>query len=224
MAEPTTTDPINEIVKEIPFAELVYKAALAIAEGQTALDMNSVVTAQTLAGTMLDEDSVILAIVETVDENGNITSVETLTNKHKMSLLACGITPTFYEFSETIIDLRYWVRFFIRETHVESSSEFSSDYSSSYESSYTKYGGGGGLRLNLGFFSVGASGGYVKTVAKGKYEVDLAVTSHTAYESQVYGLDAGASCRLTTTLKPKPPPSRVIPEIIVQPPQPATST
>ena len=31
-------DPVNAIVREIPFAELVRKAALAIADGQTALN------------------------------------------------------------------------------------------------------------------------------------------------------------------------------------------
>jgi hypothetical protein len=210
-------DPVNNIVKEIPFAELVRKAALAIADGQTALDLNSVQTAQTLAETMLPANSVVLAIVETVDENGNIVNVETLTNDHEISLLAYGIEPTFYEFSETQIDLRFWVRFFLRSTRVESSSEFTKNLATSWENSRKKYGGGGGLSLNLGFFKIGGGGGYTKTEAKGKYEVDLAVTSHTAYESQAYGLDAVASCRLTTTLKPKPPAARAVPEIITQP-------
>ena len=166
---------------------------------------------------MLPANSVVMAIVESVDENGNITNVETLLNSHEMSLLAYGIEPTFYEFSETVIDLRYWVRFFLRSTRVESSSEFTKSLSRSYETSRKKYGGGGGFSLNLGFFKIGGGGGYSKTEAKGKYEVDLAVTSHTAYESQVYGLDAMASCRLTTTLKPKPPGARAVPEIITQP-------
>jgi len=210
-------DPVNNIVREIPFAELVRKAALAVADGQTALDLNSVQTAQTLAETMLPAHSVVLAIVETVDENGNIVNVETLTNDHEISLLAYGIEPTFYEFSETQIDLRFWVRYFIRSTRVESSSEFTKNLSTSWENSRKKYGGGGGLSLNLGFFKIGGGGGYTKTEAKGKYEVDLAVTSHTAYESQAYGLDAVASCRLTTTLKPKPAAARAVPEIITQP-------
>lgn len=213
-------DPVNVIVKEIPFAELVRKSALAIADGQTALDFNSVQTAQTLAETMLPAHSVILAIVETIDENGTIVDVDPLTNDHEMSLLAYGVEPTFYEFSETQIDLRFWVRFFMRSTRVESASEFTKNLSSSWEKSRKKYGGGGGLSLNLGFFKIGGGGGYVKTEAKGKYEVDMAVTSHTAFESQAYGLDARASCRLTTTLKPKPAAARAVPEIVTQPQPP----
>ncbi len=211
-------DPVNAIVKEIPFAELVRKAALAVADGQEALDFNSLATAQTLANTMLPANSVVLAIVEKVDEtSGAIEDVELLLNDHEMSLLAYGIEPNFYEFSETLIDLRFWVRFYIRSTRVESSSDFSKKVSSSWETSRKKYGGSGGLSLNLGFFKIGGGGGGSKTVAKGKYQVDLAVTSHHAYESQVYGLDAAASCRLTTTLKPKAPPGRAVPEIITQP-------
>jgi len=207
-------DPVTNIVKNIPFAELVRKAAIAIADGQTALDFNSIQTAQTLADIKLDEGSVILAIVEYTDEDGNITNVETIENDKPLSLLAYGITPTFYEFTETVIDLRFWVRFWVRSTHVESDSELNKRLSSKWKSSYKKYGGGGGLKLNLGFFSIGGGGGYKKTEAERAYDVDLHVSSHTEYDSQVYGLSASAACRLTTTLKPKPAPDRAVPQII----------
>ena len=207
-------DPVNAIVKEIPFAELVRKAALAIADGQTALDLNSVQTAQTLTDIELDAGSVVLAIVETVDADGNVTNVSTLTNDQPLSLLAYGITPTFYEFVETVIDLRFWVHFWVRSTHVESSSDFNKSLSTKWQTSRKSYGGGGGLSLNLGFFSIGGGGGYKKTEASGKYELDLHVSSHTAYDSQVYGLSASAACRLTATLKPKPAPDRAVPQII----------
>lgn len=210
-------DPVNAIVKEIPFAELVRKASLAIANGQTALDLNSVQTAQVLADMKLDANAVILAIVEETDADGNVVNVTTLTNEQPLSLLAYGVVPTFYEFTETVIDLRFWVSFWVRSTHVESSSDFNKSLSSKWESSRKTYGGGGGLSLNLGFFSIGGGGGYKKTEAKGKYEVDLHVSSHTAYDSQVYGLNASAACRLTTTLKPKPAPTRAVPQIITKP-------
>jgi len=210
-------DPVNSIVKEIPFAELVRKAALAIADGQTALDLNSCQTAQVLADMTLDKGAVILAIVEYTDKDGNVTKVETLTNDQPLSLLAYGVTPTFYEFVQTVIDLRFWVHFYVRSTHVESSSDFNKSLSQKWESSQTKYGGGGGLSLNLGFFSIGGGGGYSKTEASGSYEVELSVSSHTAYDSQVYGLDASAACTLTTTLKPKPAPARSVPQIITKP-------
>lgn len=210
-------DPVNAIVEEIPFAELVRKSALAIADGQTALDLNSVQTAQVLADMKLDPGAVILALVEYTKPDGSIDHIEVLTNDQPLSLLAYGVVPTFYEFTETVIDLRFWVHFWVRSTHVESSSDFNQQLSSKWESSQKRYGGGGGLGLNLGFFSIGGGGGYKKTEAKGSYEVDLHVSSHTAYDSQVYGLDASAACRLTTTLKPKPAPVRAVPQIITKP-------
>lgn len=210
-------DPVNAIVKEIPFAELVRKAALAIADGQTALDLNSCQTAQVLADIKLDPHAVILAIVEYTDAEGNLKSVGILDNDQPLSLLAYGVVPTFYEFTETVIDLRFWVRFWVRSAHVESSSTFTKNLESKWTSSRTTYGGGGGLSLNLGIFSIGGGGGYKKTEAKGSYEVDLHVSSHSAYDSQVYGLSASAACRLTTTLKPKPAPARAIPKILVKP-------
>ena len=210
-------DPVNTIVQQIPFAELVRKSALAIADGQTALDWNSVETAQALADIKLDPGTVVLAIVENTDANGNITSVDTITNDKPLSLLAYGIAPTFYEFTQTVIDLRFWVHFWLRSTHVESASDFNQKLASKWDQSYTKYGGGGGLSLNLGFFSIGGGGGYSKTEAQGSYDVELNVSSHTAYDSQVYGLDASAACTLTTTLKPKPAPDRSVPKIIRKP-------
>lgn len=210
-------DPVNNIVKEIPFDLLVYKAAKAIADGQTALDFNSLQTAQNLATTMLPPKSVVLAIVETVDENGNLTAEpEVLTNEHPISLLAYGIEPTFYEFAETVIDLCFWVSYFVRQYKAESAADFTKNLSTSYKNSRTKYGGGGGLSLNLGIFSIGGGGGYSKTTAEGKYDVDLSVTSHTAYQSSAFGLNASASCRLKTTLKPKPPSGNLQPRIITQ--------
>jgi hypothetical protein len=209
-------DPVNEIVKDIPFAELVRKAALAVADGQTALDLNSVQTAQTLADMEFDPGAVILAVVEETDTDGNVTNVSTLTNDQPLSLLAYGVTPTFYEFSETEIDLRFWVRWYTRSTRVESDSEFSRDLRTSYESSRKKYGGGGGVGLNLGFFSIGGRGGYQKEEVAGEREVELNVRSHSEYDSRVYGLDASAACRLRTTLVPKPAPDRSVPEVITR--------
>lgn len=215
-------DPVNNIVKEIPFDLLVYKAAKAIADGQTALDFNSLQTAQNLATTMLPKQSVVLAIIETVDANGALTKPpEVFKNDNEISLLAYGIEPTFYEFSETVIDLCFWVSYFVRQTRVESATQFSKSLSTSYETSRTQYGGGGGLSLNLGFFSIGGGGGYNKTEANGKYDVDLSVSTHTAYQSAAYGLNASAACRLTTTLKPKPPAGHLQPRVITQAPQPA---
>jgi hypothetical protein len=204
---------VNKLAKEIPFAELVRKTALAVAEGQEALDMNSLATTNTLADMMLPADSVVLSIVETVDEDGNVTDVETLTNDSELSVLAYGIQPAWYEFAETEIDMRFWIHWYLRETDVSSESTFHQNLQSSYESSRSKYGGGGGASLNLGFFKIGGSGGGSKTSVKGKREVELTVERQSKYESQVYGLNVNATAGLRTTLVPKEAPDRTIPTI-----------
>ncbi|WP_235283346.1 hypothetical protein [Methanosarcina sp. 2.H.A.1B.4] len=80
--------------------------ALAIEEGQIALDMNSVQVAQTLAATQLDAGSIVMYIEETTDADGNVTARNVVTNDKPISLLTYGLEPRFYEFTESIIELR----------------------------------------------------------------------------------------------------------------------
>ena len=77
-----------------PFREMIEKMALAIAHGQMALDLNSIKTAQALANTTIPEGTVVVAIKETVDANGNVTNTEILYNDKEMPLLVFGINPT----------------------------------------------------------------------------------------------------------------------------------
>ncbi len=207
---------VNKLAKEIPFGELVRKTALAVAEGQEALDMNSLETTNTLADMTLPADSVILSIVETVDEDGNVTEVETITNSNELSLLAYGVHPAWYEFAETTIDVRFWINWYLRDTQVSTSSTFHKNLSSSYEQSRSKYGGGGGVSLNLGFFEVGGGGGGSKETVKGEREVELTVERQSKYESQVYGLSVNATAGMETKIVPKEAPERAIPTITQQ--------
>ncbi|NIA02982.1 MAG: hypothetical protein GWP12_00365, partial [Nitrospirae bacterium] len=85
---------------------MIKEMSLAIAEGQMALDMNSVQVAQTLAGTELDVGSVVMYIEETVDADGNVTATDVVTNDAPMSLLTYGLEPRFYEFTESIIEVK----------------------------------------------------------------------------------------------------------------------
>lgn len=204
---------VNKLAKEIPFGELVRKTALAVAEGQEALDANSLATTNTLADMMLPPDSVVLSIVETVDEDGNVTNVETITNDEEMSVLAYGVQPAWYEFTETTIDVRFWINWYLRERNVSTQSQYHRNLRSNYEQSRTKFGGGGGFSLNLGIFEVGGSGGGSKTSVEGEREVELTVERQSKYESQVYGLSVRATAGLESTLKPKEAPDRAVPTI-----------
>ncbi|MEF8779943.1 MAG: hypothetical protein V5A46_04635 [Haloferacaceae archaeon] len=211
------SNPGTETFEEIPFPELVRKSALAIAQGQTALDLNSIRTAQTLADMKLDAGSVVLSILEEVDEDGNVVDFQTVTNDTELSLLAYGVTPTFYEFSETEIDMRFWVRWYDHTREVDRTSTYEQSMRTSYEESEKKFGGGGGAALDLGFFKIGGRAGGSSTTTTGERETEIAVKRHSEYQSNVYGLDASASCRLKTRLVPKEAPDRAVPTVVQQP-------
>ncbi len=65
---------VGQELLNVPFPEMIEKMALAIANGQMALDLNSMQTAQALANTMIPEGTVAVAIKETVDADGNVTN------------------------------------------------------------------------------------------------------------------------------------------------------
>jgi hypothetical protein len=81
-----------------PFPELVKNMGLGIAEAQFALDKSSIRIAQQMAGLKEDASGKLVK-----DDSGFIKLQE---NKPEMSLLSLGFTPTFYQFVDTIIELK----------------------------------------------------------------------------------------------------------------------
>ncbi len=205
---------VNDSAARIPFAQLVRQTSFAIANGQMALDWNAVVTAQRLADTTFSKGSVILAIVETVDGDGNVTKVETLENDKELSLLAWGLYPTFYNFAETTIDMRFSAYMHKREYTAEREYDYQSNYASSIASSIKSSKVGGGLSLNLGIFKVGGGGGSKKTETKSSYESELSVSSASSVAQSSTYQGESIYCRLQTLLKPKDPPDLLVPQVI----------
>jgi len=199
---------------QFPFGELVRTVAMAIADAQLALDLNGAQSAQLLADTKFDPNSVIIALVETVDATGNITSVDTLLNSEPLSLLAWGLSPTFIQFAESVIDIKYVAYMKISEYNRNSQSEFSRNLKTKLNTSSTKWGVSGGFSLNLGIFKIGGGGGYSSASRETEYSSELTVSSATsvAVSSKVEG-DWG-QCRVTATLRPKDPPTRLVPQVI----------
>jgi hypothetical protein len=79
---------------------MVTKLALGIAAAQRALDENSVATAKALAEEKIE---VLLGFTETIKEDGKVDVSDP--QKSEMSLLQVGLNPTFYQFSETTIEV-----------------------------------------------------------------------------------------------------------------------
>jgi hypothetical protein len=69
---------VGQALLDVPFPEMVAKMGRAIAEAQMALDLNSMRTAQALANTTIPPGTVVVAIKETVNADGNVTDTEVL--------------------------------------------------------------------------------------------------------------------------------------------------
>jgi hypothetical protein len=93
---------VGQELLDVPLPDMVTKLALGIASAQRALDENSVEVAKELG----DEDNaieIIPAMTETIDKDGKVTFQAA--NPVTLPLLQIGLNPTFYQFSETTIEV-----------------------------------------------------------------------------------------------------------------------
>ncbi len=196
---------VGQELLNVPFGDMIKEMALAIAESQQALDMNSIEVAQALAEIELPVGSVVLAIEQPADEEGNPTGSPTLvTNDQPMNLLTYGLQPRFYEFTESIIEVKMTISMKVeRSTEKEYKKEFKFKNKTTFESSFKSSG--------LASFLFG------KASAKLKTETTVAYTStyNAKYKSKYTFSETGTSL-LRTTLKPVPPPERSVPTIKIQ--------
>ncbi len=195
---------VGQELLNVPFADMVRSLALAIADGQLALDMNSVQVAQELAQTYLDENTVIMAIEETVDGEGNVTDTKLVMNDKPISLLAYGMEPRFYEFSESIIEVKITITIRVErafETSFQSKFEIKNktDAKLKYRTPWW---------ANLLF---GKASAEVKTTTTTAF-----ATSFNAKYSSKYSFNAEGTSLLRTIIRPVPAPARSIPKIKVK--------
>lgn len=183
----------------VPFPQMVFDLASAIAKGQTALDRASLRTLRVLANTKFDYIPEITEVIsgrtETVsgvEVTGVDVTLEPIRVIPDFTLLQAGLTPSFYQFTESVIEVKMSI-----SSKVTTQSEFEF-----------------GLEAT-------ASAGFL--FASGS------VSSHVNYRtSNTYSYSAEGSSLLRTTLKPVPPPPRIMPRFItvntlVQPPQVTSS-
>ena len=190
---------VGQDLLDVPFPKMILSMAQAISKGQMALDIASVNTLKVLANTTFDY---IPEITETLTPNPittsggvTVTGVDVQLEKTRtipLTLLQAGISPTFYQFTESIIEVKMSIS---SKTETESEFEFGAETSVS-----------GGFLFASGTFSSHVN---FKTSNKYSYSVD-------------------GSSLLRTTLKPVPPPLRLMPKFItvnalVSPPKITTS-
>lgn len=91
---------VGQELLEVPLPDMVANLALGIAKAQKALDANSIDTAKALAEEKIE---VVPMVTEVIEEDGNVTF--TPSPAVNMSLLQVGLNPTFYQFSESTIEV-----------------------------------------------------------------------------------------------------------------------
>lgn len=184
---------IGRDLLDLPFAELVRNLAVAIADGQTALDRNSLETLKALAEAQVEVLSGVTEVIErtttpvtvTVPGPDGGTHAQTVevtgarvvpagVERTTISMLQAGLFPTFYQFTEASIEAKISITM-----HEDTESQ-------------TRSSGGG-------FLGLGPSRAFASTVD---------------YRTQnTYSYDANGSSVLRATLRPVPPPSRLQPAI-----------
>lgn len=91
--------PVAE-TSSVSFGDLVRMVAEGIADAQASLDRASAELVAELASTRVD---VIPSITETIGEDGQVTYVQGAAQS--VSLLDLGVRPTFYQFSQTVVEV-----------------------------------------------------------------------------------------------------------------------
>ncbi len=183
---------VGQDLLNVPFPQMIFSMAQAIAKGQLALDKSSIETLKILANTKFDwlpEITEVLyprPIPITTGHSG--TSGLTVTGVGvdvepaqfmKMTLLQAGINPTFYQFTDSIIEVKMSIS---SSTSSENSLDVGVDVSASAD-----------------FFF-------------GSATISSHVNYHTASK---YSYSVEGSSLLRTELKPAPPPPRLAPTMIL---------
>jgi hypothetical protein len=162
---------VGQDLLDVPFPQMVLSLANAIAKGQLALDKTSLNTLSMLARTNFDWIPEVTEVLEpgdvktfsTTDDEGNehttaVTGVKASYSAAEpipLNMLQAGILPTFYQFTESIIEVKM---------SISSKSETSSELEAGASVSIT-----GGFLFASGTFSSHVN---YKTASKYSYSVD----------------------------------------------------
>lgn len=179
---------VGQDLLDVPFPQMVQNLAFAIAKGQLALDQTSLATARQLAREKVSVISELSEVIEP-DPYDVVVGGDTI-----------RVTGAKVRFDQarptdlTLIQAGLFPTFYqFTESVIEVKMSISQKTSSSSELE-----AGASLEVSGGFFGV-----------------SVAFASHVNYKtSNTYSYSAEGSSLLRTTLKPVPPPSRLIPRIV----------
>src|SRR6266481_2618936 len=109
---------VGQDLLNVPFPQMIFSMAQAIAKGQLALDKSSIETLKVLAATKFDwlpEITEVLYSRPINIQSANAPKGITVSGVgvdlepaafQKLTLLQAGINPTFYQFTDSIIEVK----------------------------------------------------------------------------------------------------------------------
>jgi hypothetical protein len=158
---------VGKDLLQVPFPEMVKAMATGIAEAQLALDMTSLRIAKLMSGA--DEPG-----TDEKDKGKNLVKF----HNQNYSLLELGFTPTFYQFVDTIIEIKMSISMSEEQAQARSSTSVDSEV---------------GFKAGFGFFSASGS-------------ASLKVATVSASFASKYQYSAEGASLMRTKLVPVPPP------------------
>ncbi len=95
---PKAPSNIGKALMDVPFPEMIRQMGLGIAEAQYALDKVSIRITQLMAGFSEDEEGKMVPDVTAL--------IKLSEDSEAVSLLSLGFTPTFYQYVDTVFELK----------------------------------------------------------------------------------------------------------------------
>ncbi len=92
---------VGQDLLDVPFPEMVQKLGMSIAQAQFALDQTSIQLAQVMSGVETE-----IPDPENPEESITIPATKVRFNGEQVSMLELGFSPTFYQFVDTIIEVK----------------------------------------------------------------------------------------------------------------------
>jgi hypothetical protein len=177
---------VGKELLDVPFDELIHSMAVAIAEGQLALDRSSIQTLLALSKETTDVITSITEIIEPDERTIAVKSGSTIpysgaktrageVQTVPMTLLQAGLTPSFYQFTEATMEVKLSIT--LKETAQPASSS----------SAATK-------------------------PAKRPFKAHAAPVNFR--NAATYSYEAQGATVLRATIRPTPPPPRLVPTTI----------
>ncbi|MCL1904600.1 MAG: hypothetical protein FWG58_00215 [Methanomassiliicoccaceae archaeon] len=129
---------IGQELLNVPFGDMVVQVASAIAEGQYKMDLISC----KIAKMMGDKDEAEIEMPDLTGDGGDVI---------KTTLIGAGFQPTFYQFSDTIIEVKMAITMTTSTTKSVSASAkggfgcFSASVNASYSNKYSYEASGSSL-------------------------------------------------------------------------------